>query len=289
MKIKCPFCKQSYTLKDADLLGYGWQDLECGGCASVFNLREVVKCYYEYREILLCQRRISEIKEQLKAEKQNLKEYKKRRNSYFDCGIDRADVEDNISRLERHLDYFQNQNIDELKLAYQYAIDELDPGEPLGDSRDEADALLAAGILAAVPNETDMGILARTAAMGNGWTLREYVVNARLRVYLAAELAAICDRLITAPCLPIPDHEYQGGGDLTPKQYGRLCSFGFDAEDVIKLGFQDASWVLDMIYNKYDAARWEWIYQFSTCDTRDQLLDKIAHFNSDPVITPMQE
>ncbi|MBQ7178865.1 MAG: hypothetical protein IJS08_15725 [Victivallales bacterium] len=289
MKVKCPFCKQSYELTDDDIVAYGNQNLECAICNKSFTLREAVPALKEYRQIIECQRRLAEVKEQLAAGKQSLKGYKREdQYDYFDEErFSRAGCEMDIEDLKSELEDIKYE-LSEAKDDYKNVKEKMPKKSEVAQRYAcMMCALFEKGFLRAPLSSSDKERLLRYIAMANcDNMLSEIVSDTSLHYCLIEEMQAICNTLATSRHLPMMPHGNTCTSTITPKQFDLLVRFGVSADKIRCISKEDASWMIDFILNKNGESNQEWMRLFEKCANRDELLEKIKYFTKAPVIIP---
>ncbi len=137
MKIKCPYCNQSYDLTDKDIIDYGEEELECT-CGKRFLLRDTVTALEEYRSVIELQEELKKETEEYNAEKENLKIAKEmaRQN-----GADEYEVEDDIDDRKTDLKMMKDE-IDYLRDKLAEAKDEYRGAKGCGRTKIDAEDFL---------------------------------------------------------------------------------------------------------------------------------------------------
>ena len=293
MKIKCPFCKQSYDLSDTDIVAFGTQEVECANCGKSFSLRETVSAYEQYRRILDLQKKIEEAKEILIAKKQNLKMVKEMMR---ENGIDEYDWIHEHGGMEQEMDVDDAaSDIDDLKNELTEAKEEYKTAKGNGLKKGDAEEFLGfsmyelyeKGFLKSPLSFEDKGKILRYLSMGNCEDVfGEILRNRELHYCLIDEFAEIGEKLMTDKYLPLMGIPKEGDGTITPKQHALLLKFGLNGENLTQLSKQNASSLISFILNEDDIAREEWLEAFLECSNREELLEEIANFKSSDVIIP---
>ncbi|MBO4513500.1 MAG: hypothetical protein J5746_12120 [Victivallales bacterium] len=288
MKIKCPYCKQSYDLTDADIQAFAGQSLQCEQCSRAFSLQEAMPAVEEYLKLLKCQQRLADARGNVATAKTALKECGKTgTGDYFDEGrFDRAAAEMELDAMRWDLDRLK-EDAAEAKQLYQAAKSDL---PKIRESKSiyavQMYDLFERGFLKAPISADDKERILRYIQMGNCTDMLEEITHNKALWYcLTGEYAAICDKLC-ARYLPMLGHDYTEDGTITDKQAALLVKFGLEAGQVEKISKQDASWLITMILNKDGEALDGWLYEFRHCENKTALLAMIQRFSAAPVVIP---
>ncbi len=290
MKIKCPYCNQSYDLTDKDIIDYGEEELECT-CGKRFLLRDTVTALEEYRSVIELQEELKKETEEYNAEKENLKIAKEmaRQN-----GADEYEVEDDIDDRKTDLKMMKDE-IDYLRDKLAEAKDEYRGAKGCGRTKIDAEdflyksvyKMLEKGMLKGALSPDDKTKILHCIMAGNcNDVFSEILERETMNYCFVNEFAEIIGRLQHDKYLPLIGIPDGSDGSITPKQLALLVRFGFDEMRMAQLSKSDASTLISRVLNQDGFAKDEWAEAFQKCENVGELRDAIARFNSAQLVIP---
>jgi hypothetical protein len=293
MKIKCPYCNQSYELTDEELFSIGNQDLECANCHKQFDLREVVAAFEEYMTTVAeLARDIRKETEETAAEKENLKMAKEEIKHMKDVDYDtERDIIDREQNLESAIDNIKTMKEDlaTAKKDYKWTAKEsmMKEDKAEDDYKERIFNAFEAGYLKSPLEPNDKMKIMNYMIMGNcSDVLEEVFSSEKFRYCLNDEVAEIADRLRHDEYLPLIGIPEGSDGTITPKQLALLVRFGFDESRMSQLSKSSASTLISRILNENGFAKSEWKEKLLNCEDRDELREAIARFHAAQLVIP---